>query len=263
MMRLLEGRVALVSGGTTGIGHATAASLAAAGAKVIIGGLERLEEGRRIAQALSDETGGEVRFDGADVGDPAAIEAMAGRLSAQGALPDILVNNAVVRHVAAVEDFPPDAWDRALAVNVSAAFHLTRLLVGAMKARGWGRIVNMTSIYSHRGAAERVGYVTTKAALLGFTRAVAVEVAGSGVTCNAVCPGSASTEPIMTKIAAEARAKGIDVETAAADYARARHPSGRLVAPANVAAVVAFLCGPGSDDITGSEFCIDGGWNAA
>lgn len=259
----LAGRTALVTGATTGIGRAIAGRLAAEGASVVLGGLETPQDGARIAQTLAEETGAEVRFDGTDLGDAAAIGAMVYRLQSQGRMPDILVNNAVVRHVAPVEDFAPAAWEQALAVNLSAAFHLTRLTVAAMKARGWGRIVNMSSVYGHRGAADRVGYVTTKTALLGLTRAVAVEVAGTGVTCNAICPGSAVTDPILEKIAADAQARGIDVATATADYARARQPSGRLVAPPGVAALVAFLCSPAGEDITGADLPIDGGWLAA
>ena len=255
----LSGRRALVTGAAAGLGLAIAESLAAAGADLV---LHDLEEPHAAAEALRGRFPVEVASVAADLRQPPAIEAtMAGLLDRFGAI-DILVNNAVVRHFAPLEAFPPARWDDALAVNLSAPFHLARLALPAMKARGYGRIVNLASIYSTRAAANRVDYMTTKAAILGLTRSIAVENARTGITCNAISPGVLPTEAIESRIAGIARDNGrphAEVET---EYLTARQPSGRFVALDGVGAMVVFLCGPAGRDITGAILPIDGGWSA-
>jgi 3-hydroxybutyrate dehydrogenase len=176
---------------------------------------------------------------------------------------DILVNNAVVRHFAPVEAFAPERWDEALAVNLSAPFHLIRLALPAMKQRGWGRIINMASIYSTRAIADRIDYVTTKTAILGMTRAVAIETATSGITCNAISPGTLPTPAITRKIASLAEGEGRSLDETTRDYLGARQPTGRFIAMESVGAMVVFLAGPAGQDITGATLPIDGGWAAA
>jgi 3-hydroxybutyrate dehydrogenase len=175
---------------------------------------------------------------------------------------DILVNNAVVRHVAAVESLISEHWDEDLAVNLSAAFHTIRLALPRMKTQNWGRIVNISSIYGLVGAPNRVGYVTTKTALLGLTRAVALETTGYDITCNAICPGTSAT-PLHEASVSELR-QTQDLERDAAErlLLAGKQPTGRLVAPDGVAALVALLCSPESRDITGAAIPIDGGWSA-
>jgi 3-hydroxybutyrate dehydrogenase len=173
------------------------------------------------------------------------------------------VNNAVVRHFAPVEHFPPERWDEALAVNLSAPFHLVRLALPAMKQRGWGRIINMASIYSTRAAENRIDYVTTKTGIVGLTRAVALETATTGITCNALCPGTLPTPAIQAKIAAAAVAEGHSVEQATSDYLATRQPSRRFVATDGVGAMVVFLSSEAAQDITGTTIPIDGGWAVA
>ena len=179
-----------------------------------------------------------------------------------GAL-DVLVNNAVVRHVAPVDAFPSEDWDEALAVNLSAAFHTIRLAVPAMRRRNFGRIVNMASGYGFFGAANRVGYVTTKTALLGLTRAVALDVIGHDIACNAVCAGTVETPDIAARIDALAASEGLARKDAIARYLADRQPSGRFVEASNVAALIAFLCSPSGADITGAALLVDGGWTAS
>jgi 3-hydroxybutyrate dehydrogenase len=222
-MTALAGRTALITGSTQGLGQAIAKRFSEAGCLIINNGLV---DGRVV---------------GADLRDPAAIESM---IAAAGPI-DIVINNAVVRHTAPIEAFAPENWNEALAVNLSAAFHTIRLTLPGMKQRGWGRIINISSIYGQRGAANRAGYVTTKTALIGLTRAVALEVVNTGITCNAVCPGT------------------IDVPMHQGANLAGKQPTGRLISLEDVAATLLFLCGPSSSDINGSIFPIDAGWSAS
>ena len=193
---------------------------------------------------------------------PAIETMMADLLGRIGAI-DILINNAVVRHFAPVEAFAPERWEQALAVNLSAPFHLIRLALPAMKRRGWGRIINMASIYSTRAVADRIDYVTTKTAILGMTRAVAIETTRSGITCNALCPGVLPTPAIQEKIASIAAREGRTVDEATGDYLTTRQPSGRFIAMEGISAMVVFLSSPAAQDITGAALPIDGGWSVA
>src|SRR3954453_14769246 len=212
---MLRGKWALVTGATAGLGYAVAESLAGAGANIV---LHDLVEPAQARDRLRAQFGVEVVSMAADLSQRAAIEAvMADLLGRIGAV-DILVNNAVVRHFAPVEAFAPERWDEALAVNLSAPFHLIRLALPAMKQRGWGRIVNMASIYSTRAVADRIDYVTTKTAILGMTRAVAIETATTGITCNAISPGTLPTPAITRKIASLAEGEGRTVEATTHDY---------------------------------------------
>ena len=236
----LAGKTALITGSTQGLGLAAAKQFKAAGCRIIDNGFV---DGKCV---------------GADLRYPAEIEAM---IQAAGPI-DILVNNAVVRHTALIENFGKDRWDEAMAVNLSAAFHTIRLSLPAMKERGWGRILNVSSIYGQRGAANRVGYVTTKTALIGLTRAVALEAVGTGVTCNVVCPGT--TEAPVHEAAIEALMTTARLSRNAAErtFMAGKQPTGRIIAADDVAQLMVFLCGPSSADINGSIFPIDAGWSA-
>ncbi|RYI95618.1 MAG: SDR family oxidoreductase [Acetobacteraceae bacterium] len=259
MTQGLQGRVALITGSTGGIGLAVAEALAAGGAEIILHGLATPEEAAPVVAGLAARHGVPVRFHRAELAQPAAIATM---VAAAGDI-GILVNNAAARHFAPVEAMPPEAWDEDIAVNLSAAFHLVRLTLPGMRRRGWGRIVNMASIYGLIGAKDRIGYVTTKTALIGLTRAVALETAESGITCNALCPGSTLTPNIDGRIRAAMATEGTDRPAAEARFLAGKQPTGRFVEAEAIAAMVAMLCGPAGRDITGAVLPMDGGWSAA
>lgn len=259
---MLRGRCALVTGSVSGLGYAIAESLAGAGANLVLNGLCDPGEGNSSAKRLAASMGTEAIFCGADLREVAHIEQMMREAAARFGKVDIIVNNAVVRNFSAIESFSTEAWNTALAVNVSAAFHCIRLAVPAMRAQGWGRIINVSSIYGSRGAENRIDYVTTKTALIGMARAAAIELASSGITCNAICPGTVPSPAILDRIANIAAAQGLSLAEAERDYIAPRHPTGRFVSVQSVGALVAFLCSPAGQDITGALLPIDGGWLA-
>jgi 3-hydroxybutyrate dehydrogenase len=257
---MLKRKCALVTGSVAGLGYAVAESLAKEGANIVLNGLCDSREGHAAAEHLAASAGVDVAFDGADLRDVTQIERMMRDAAARHGAVDIVVNNAVVRHFLPIDRFTIEQWDTSLAVNLSAAFHCVRLALPAMRERRWGRIVNMSSIYGWRGAENRIDYVTTKTALIGMTRAIAIETAREGITCNAVCPGTVPSPAILDRIAGMAEAQGISKEQAERDYIASRHPTERFVAMEHVGALVAFLCGPAGQDITGTTLPIDGGW---
>ena len=258
----LAGKCALVTGSNSGLGYAVADSLASAGANIFLHGLCPAEEGDVAAHQLAEAHGIDAIYRRADLRDVSEIEKMVANIKDRFGSIDVLVNNAVMRHFAPVEDFKAQDWNDSIAVNLSAAFHLSRLSIPGMKARNWGRIIHMASIYSERGAENRIDYVTTKTGLLGMTRAMAVELAQTGITCNAVCPGTVATPAINERIRAIAHDKGVAVAEAEQDYLATRNPTGRFVAGEGVGALIAFLCSPQAVDINGASLPIDGGWLA-
>ncbi|MGB8399609.1 SDR family oxidoreductase [Bradyrhizobium sp.] len=257
---MLKGKWALVTGATAGLGLAVAESLAGAGANIVV---HDLVEPALTRDRLRSRFDVEVISAAADLSQRLSIETMMADLLGRLDAIDVLVNNAVVRHFAPIEQFAPERWDEALAVNLSAPFHLIRLALPAMKTRGWGRIINMASIYSTRAVADRIDYVTTKTAILGMTRAVAIETANSGITCNALSPGTLPTPAIQARIASMAATEGRSIDASTRDYLASRQPTGRFVAMEGVGAMVVFLSSPAAQDITGAALPIDGGWSAA
>ena len=259
----LAGKCAIVTGSTQGLGLAIARKLAAAGCDVVLHGLAEAAAGTELRQALEREHGVRAWYSDADLRNQVGSEQLYQDASRMLSECDVLVNNAVVRHAAPVESFDAAAWDDAIAVNLSAAFHLTRLAVPAMKRRGWGRIVNVSSIYGLIGATNRVGYVTTKTALIGLTRAVALETVSEGITCNAVCPGTIETPVHAAAIEAMSERERIPRDEAERRFLSSKQPTGRFIGADGVAALVAFLCGPDAADITGAVLPVDGGWSIA
>jgi len=257
---MLKGKWALVTGATAGLGLAVAESLAGAGANIV---LHDFNEPAQARDRLRAQFGVDAVSVAADLSQRTAIEAVIAELQVRVGAIDILVNNAVVRHFSPVENFPPERWDEALAVNLSAPFHLIRLALPAMKQRRWGRIINMASIYSTRAVADRIDYVTTKTAIVGLTRAVAIETTRSGITCNALCPGTLPTPAIQGRIASIAASESRSIEEVTDDFLATRQPTGRFIATEGVGAMAVFLCSPAAQDITGAALPIDGGWSIA
>ncbi len=261
---MLKDKCALITGSTQGLGYAMAERLAAEGCHVVLNGFGDPVETERKRHHLEDSHGVRVLHHGADLGVPGEITQLVETAERAFGAVDIVINNAVVRHFAPIESFKVEDWDRALAVNLSAAFHVTRLALPGMRRRDFGRIVNISSIFGQRAIVNRVDYVTTKTALIGFTRAVALEVAGQNITCNAICPGSSPTPAIEARLADfMAEHEDLPRDDAVRAFMASRQPSGRFVAMDGVASLAAFLCGPGCRDITGAAIPIDGGWSAS
>ncbi len=258
----LENKCAVITGSISGLGYAIAEKFAQAGANVVLHGLENEEAALAAGERLRRRYGREVLVHRADLKYVSQIEDLMEMASARFGSVDIVVNNAVVRHFSPAEELLTEQWDESLAVNLSAAFHMTRLAIPGMRRRGWGRILNISSVYGCGATANRVGYVTTKTALIGMTRAIALETATSGITCNAVCPGTVPTPAITSRIADLARQHGVSEDRAALDYLAERQPTGRFVAMESVAAMLLFLCSEAGNDITGSVLPVDGGWTA-
>lgn len=259
----MKGKTALVTGSAGGLGFAIAEELARAGCNIVLHGVEP-PESVRAQQALLEQTHGvAATYAQVDLTDAAATEEMVRDILAQHGGIDVLVNNAVTRHFAAIDAFPVGCWDRALAVNLSAAFHTIRLSLPGMRERGWGRIFNMTSVYGTRGIANRVDYVTTKTALVGLTRAVAVETINQGITCNAICPGAVLTPTSELRIDALMEQTGLSREGATRRFLEGKQPTQRFVEAAHVAQMLVFLCGSAGNEITGAVMPVEAGWLAS
>jgi 3-hydroxybutyrate dehydrogenase len=257
----LAGKCALITGSTQGLGLAAAQRFASAGCHIVLNGFADPATISATRDQIERDHSVRTLYCPADLGRPTEIEAMVAHAQQTFGAVDILVNNAVVRHTAPVEEFPVEKWDEGLAVNLSAAFHTIRLALPAMRRRNWGRILNVSSIYGFRAAANRIAYVATKTALLGLTRAVAMETSGQNITCNAVCPGTVPTpvhEATMQKMMA---AESLSRPEAEQKFLTGKQPTGRFIQGDDVAALMLFLCGPESRDITGAAFPIDGGWS--
>lgn len=259
---MLRGKTALVTGSIEGLGHAIARALSEAGANIVLNGLCDADAGQSVADRLANDHSVDAVFDNADLRKLSEIERMVKSTQDRFGTLDILVNNAVIRHFSPIEAFEPGHWEESIRVNLSAAFHLVRLTLPGMKQNGWGRIFNLASYYGFRGAVNRIDYVTTKSALIGMTRAIAIETADAGITCNAICPGSVGTPAILQRIGDMAEEKGLPFDDVAKDYASARNPMGRFVAAESIGAMIAFLSGPAGADINGTAIPVDGGWLA-
>jgi 3-hydroxybutyrate dehydrogenase len=255
---MLKGKTALVTGSTSGIGLGIALTLARQGADVVLNGFGEFE----AARASVAETGVKVGYHGADMSRPDEIAELVAYANKDFNGIDILVNNAGIQHVANVEDFPVEKWDAIIAINLSSAFHTTRLAVPGMKARNWGRIINVASAHGLVASAQKSAYVASKHGIVGFTKAVALETATTGITCNAICPGWVLTPLVQKQIDDRAAREGISVEQAGRDLLGEKQPSLQFVTPEQLGDLAVFLCSPGAANVRGVAWNVDGGWVA-
>ena len=258
---MLAGKLALVTGSTSGIGLGIARSLAAQGCGIVLNGFGDAGAIETLRAGLAAEFGVKVVFEGGDLSKPAEIEALMKRCEGHGGI-DILVNNAGIQYTATIDQIPPERWDAVIALNLSAAFHTIRLALPTMKARNWGRIVNIASAHGLVASVEKVAYVAAKHGIVGMTKVVALETAQTGVTCNAICPGWVLTPLVQKQIDARIADKGMTPEAARESLLGEKQPSKAFVTPEQLGALAVFLCSPGGDQVRGAAWAMDGGWTA-
>ncbi len=255
---MLQGKTALVTGSTSGIGLGIAKSLARQGANIVLNGFGEVEGPKAEVAAL----GVKVAYHGADMSKPAEIEDMMKFAAAQFGRVDILVNNAGIQHVANVEDFPIEKWDAIIAINLSSAFHATRLALPAMKAANWGRVINVASVHGLVASAQKSAYVAAKHGIVGLTKVTALENATTGVTCNAICPGWVLTPLVQKQVDARATANGWTNEQATTELLREKEPSLQFTTPEELGELAVFFCSPAGNNVRGVAWNMDGGWAA-
>ncbi|WP_257625110.1 3-hydroxybutyrate dehydrogenase [Variovorax boronicumulans] len=255
---MLKGKTALVTGSTSGIGLAIAKALAQQGANIVLNGFGDAEAPQQQIAAL----GVEVAYHDADMSQPAQIEAMMAFAAQRFGRVDILVNNAGIQHVAKIEDFPVERWDAIMAINLSSAFHTTRLAIPAMREANWGRIVNIASAHGLVASAQKSAYVAAKHGIVGFTKAAALELATTGVTSNAICPGWVLTPLVQKQIDDRAAREGIPLSQAQAELLGEKQPSLQFTTVEQLGGLAVFLCSPAADQVRGVAWQMDGGWTA-
>ena len=255
---MLKGKTALVTGSTSGIGLGVALHLARQGANLVLNGFGDVE----AAKAQVAATGAKVAYHGADMSKPGEIEAMMAFAERECGGVDVLVNNAGIQHVANIEDFPVERWDAIIAINLSSAFHTTRLALPGMKRRNWGRIINIASVHGLVASAQKSAYVAAKHGIVGMTRAVALECATTGITVNAICPGWVLTPLVQKQVDARAAKDGVGDDEAKRRLLADKQPSLQFTTPEQLADLALFLCSPAADNVRGVAWQVDGGWTA-
>jgi 3-hydroxybutyrate dehydrogenase len=259
---MLKGKTAIVTGSTSGIGLGIARALGGAGANVVLNGFGDAAEIEALRAGVAKEFGIKVAYNGADMSRPDQIHEMVKAAEEELGSVDILVNNAGIQHTAPVETFPHDRWDAVIAINLSSAFHATQAALPGMKRRNWGRIVNIASTHGLIASVEKSAYVAAKHGVLGLTKTVALEMARTGITCNAICPGWVLTPLVQKQIDARAARESIPLEQAKRDLLAEKQPSGEFATPEQIGALCVFLCSEAAVQIRGAALPVDGGWLA-
>jgi 3-hydroxybutyrate dehydrogenase len=259
---MLNDKLALVTGSTSGIGLGIASGLAAQGCRIVLNGFGDPDQIESTRARLGEEHGVEVRYSGADMSRPDDIAAMVEQVQQDLGGVDILVNNAGIQFVAPIEAFPPEKWDAIIAINLSSAFHTSRLIIPAMKARGWGRIVNIASAHGLVASPFKTAYVAAKHGMIGLTKTVALEVAEAGITCNAICPGYVHTPLVDMQIDDTAKARGITRDEVIRDVMLGEQPTKKFVTVEELAGLTVFLCSDAAASVNGAALAVDGGWTA-
>jgi 3-hydroxybutyrate dehydrogenase len=255
---MLKGKTALVTGSTSGIGLGIALSLARQGADILLNGFGDVEGPKAQVAAAGVKVG----YHGADMSRPADIADMMAYAEREFGGADILVNNAGIQYVAPIEEFPVDKWDAVIAINLSSAFHTTRLAIPTMRAKNWGRVINIASAHGLVASAQKVAYVAAKHGIVGLTKTVALETATTGITVNAICPGWVLTPLVQKQIDDRAANEGLPAEQARIELLAEKQPSLQFVTPEQLGGLAVFLCSPAADNVRGAAWNVDGGWVA-
>jgi 3-hydroxybutyrate dehydrogenase len=258
---MLGGKTALVTGSTSGIGLAIARALAGQGANIVLNGFGDAAETDKLQKELQGR-GVRTLYHGADMAKPAEIAQMIDQATETFGRIDILVNNAGIQHVAPIESFPVERWDAIIAINLTAAFHTTRLALPKMREANWGRIINIASLHGLVASVEKSAYVAAKHGIVGLTKVVALETAATGITCNAICPGWVLTAIVQKQVDARAARDKLDQEAAKKSLVGEKQPSMQFVTTEQLAGLAVFMCSPAADQVRGVAWNVDGGWYA-
>jgi len=259
---MLKGKVAAVTGSTSGIGLGIARALAAQHADILLNGFGDPAEVKKLQTSLAGEYGIKVAYSSADMSKPADIAGMVAQATNELGRVDILVNNAGIQYTAPVHEFPPERWDAIIAINLSAAFHASRAALPQMLARNWGRIINIASAHGLVASTHKAAYVAAKHGIMGLTKVTALETATTGITCNAICPGWVLTPLVQKQIDAVAKEESLPAEKAKMKLLAEKQPSLEFATPEQIGDVAAFLCSDAAAQIRGIGLPVDGGWTA-
>jgi 3-hydroxybutyrate dehydrogenase len=259
---MLAEKSALITGSTSGIGLAIARALAGAGCNIVLNGFGNVDEIESLRRGIEEECSVRAQYSAADMTKPAEIKIMVENAIATFGSVDILVNNAGIQHVAPIDEFPVEKWDAIIAIDLSSAFHTTRAVLPVMKAKRWGRIINIASAHGLVASPFKSAYVAAKHGIVGLTKVIALEVAEQGITCNAICPGYVQTPLVEGQIEDTAKARGISREAVMRDVLLAAQPTKQFVQPGHIGSLVVYLASDAAASITGSALTIDGGWTA-
>ena len=254
----LSGKTAVITGSNSGIGLGVAEELARAGADVVLNSFTDRPEDHQLAAAMGARHGVSARYIAADMSNGEACRAL---IAAAGAC-DILVNNAGIQHVAAVDEFPVEKWNLILAINLSSAFHTAAAALPLMRAKGWGRIINIASAHGLTASPYKSAYIAAKHGVVGLSKTIALETAGQGITCNAICPGYVLTPLVEAQIPDQMKVHNMDRDTVIREVMLLRQPSRQFATTEQIGGTVTYLCSPYADQVTGTTISVDGGWTA-
>ncbi len=260
---MLKGKTTIVTGSTSGIGQGMARALAKAGANVMLNGLGDAAQIEKDRAAMEQETGSKIAYNGADMTKPDQIADLLKQTKETFGAVDIIINNAGVQHVAPIDEFPPEKWDLIIAINLSSAFHMTRLAVPYMKEQGWGRIINLASAHALVASPFKSAYVAAKHGIAGLTKTVALELGEKNITCNAICPGYVKTPLVEKQIADQAKTRGIPENEVISKVILAVEATKQFTTVEDIGAMAVLLCSDAGKNITGAVIPMDGGWTAS